>query len=79
MQIIQLTDEIDVYFMLSPFMPVSMSLPASGKMNTVLSIAYDIKLIPLVLCHEYSHCIFVPRMAEEDVELFWMAWQTNQQ
>ena len=66
MQIIQPTDEIDVYFMLSPFMPVSMSLPASGKMNIVLSVAYDIKLIPLVLCHEYGHCIFVPRMAGED-------------
>ncbi len=58
-------EEVDVYFVLSQFMPVSMSVPASGKMNVVLSVAYDMQQIPLVLSHEYAHCVFVPRMTEQ--------------
>ena len=62
-EVVQPELEVDIYLILSPFMPSSMSVPASGKMNVVASVAYGEKL-PLVLSHEYAHCIFVPKMSE---------------
>jgi len=59
MQIIQPTDEVDVYFMLSPFMPVSMSLPASGK-RKMTTIRVDEEL--LKKAHELG--LNVSRIAE---------------
>lgn len=63
-RVIRPKNEVDVYFILTPFMPSSMSVPAQGRMNIVLSIAYEMKQLPLVLSHEYAHCIYVPKIVE---------------
>jgi len=66
-RIIRPENEVDVYFILTPFMPSSMSVPAHGRMNIILSIAYEMKQLPLVLSHEYAHCIYVPKIVERGI------------
>lgn len=48
--------EIDICFFLSPIKDCLM-LPVSGRNTTLISIEYKLEKIPLIIIHEYAHCL----------------------
>jgi hypothetical protein len=61
---IQPVDEIDVYFILTPLPDFSGIVPGNGKLNAVISASYNPEKIPLILSHEYAHCLFTPYVTD---------------
>lgn len=61
---IQPVDEIDVYFILTPLPDFSGIVPGNGKLNTVISVSYNLEKMPLILSHEYAHCLFTPHITD---------------
>lgn len=61
---IQPVDEIDVYFILTPLPDFSGIVPGNGKLNAVISVSYNPEKIPLILSHEYAHCLFTPHITD---------------
>jgi hypothetical protein len=61
---IQPVDEIDVYFILTPLPDFSGIVPGNGKLNAVISASYNPEKIPLILSHEYAHCLFTPHVTD---------------
>ena len=61
---IQPVDEIDVYFILTPLPDFSGTVPGNGKLNAVITVSYNPEKIPLILSHEYAHCLFTPHIID---------------
>jgi uncharacterized protein YjaZ len=62
-ELIQPVSEVDVYFVLTPLPRFCCSVPANGKLNAVVSVRYPMEKMPLILAHEYAHCLVAPYMA----------------
>ena len=63
---IQPVDEIDVYFILTPLPDFSGIVLGNGKLNAVISVSYNPEKIPLILSHEYAHCLFIPHITDSE-------------